>query len=93
MKDSAAWRELGDQLKGAGYVPGGLCFALDNFLWGGAISVGQKIRMVKQLYTYRTRLQRPGDHSFTGHFWPYSQLAPRIRACYWLAERLAREGR
>ena len=87
MTDAEAWADLGENLKGAGFVKYGLCSCLQEMAVYGATSFGQTDRMKEQLYTYRERL----GASCGRYFWPEGQLAPRVKACAKLARLVAKE--
>lgn len=81
MTDAEAWAVLAETVRAAGPYRGGLCDTLVRAAREGVIGLRQWRRMEHQLYEYR-HIYSKG----VKHFWPLGQVAPRVRACYKLAE-------
>lgn len=86
MTDAEAWAVIGETVRGARYAYyGGLCNTLVQACREGVLEPYQWRRMEAQLYKHRKKISRGKLH-----FWPLHQIAPRVRACYRLAELISR---
>ena len=99
MTDSERWQAFGELLDALGEMPPydvggvfggvngeicrGLCDILLSAKWDGCLTDAQRWRMRAQLLVNRSRLTK---NKTDRYFWPCGEVAPRIEACYKLAE-------